>query len=205
MDTTPIDLFGAHKLRDSSSCSLMAAFGMPDFLMNSATARFVSIQKKKHRWMAERCLSMLTELRYVLTVLAENKVLVDTGQYAPKYRQRSYKDHENLVANELSTLPRYTAKVRLISGREHTIRTLPPPQKLSEQEIDERIAAIKQRMLFFNICKPYARVQAEIDRRQAMWRQRAEADIPSPPPIDTKGNGRRNKRQKPPERPNDDQ
>jgi hypothetical protein len=41
--------------------------------------------------MAERIVTMLTELRYVLSVLAEHPILVDTGQYVPRYRQRSYK------------------------------------------------------------------------------------------------------------------
>jgi type IV secretion system coupling TraD/TrwB family protein len=200
LHTEPIDLFGAHKLRD---CTRMAAFGKPDFLTDGA-ARFVSDQPKKYRWMAERIASMLTDLRYVLSVLSEHPILVDTGQYVPQYRQRTYQDQENLIANELSTLPRYTARVRLISGREHTIHTLPAPKMQSEQEIDERIASIKQRMLFFGICKPYAKVQAEIDLRQARWHQRAEADIPPPPPLHTNGR-RRNSRQKPPERPKDDQ
>jgi hypothetical protein len=194
LDTTSIDFFGAHKLL---GCGRMAHFGKPNFPADHAP-RFVSEQRKKHRWMAERCNQMLTELRYVLTVLSDNPILVDTGQYVPKYRQRSYQDQENFIANEISTLPRYTARVRLISGREHTIRTLPPPKKLTEREIDERIAAIKERMRFFGSITPYAHVQREIDLRQAMWRQRAEADIPSPPPLHT--NGRRNPRQKPPGR-----
>ena len=199
LHTTPINFLGEHRLRD---CSGMAVFGRPNFM--DIAPRFVSIQKRKNRWMAERIIAMLTELRYVLTVLAENPVLVDTGQYIPKFRQRTVQDEENHIANEISTLPRYTARVRLISGREHTIRTLPPPKKLSEQEIDERIAAIKERMRFFGICKPYTAVQAEIDLRQATWRERADADIPSPPPTHTNGR-RRNTRQKPPERPKDDQ
>jgi len=194
--TAPIELFGAHSLK---GCGMLAPFGKPAFLANGA-AEFVSAQRRKHRWMAEKFVAMLTDLRYVLTVLSEHPVLVDTGQYVPQYRQRSYQDQENLIANELSTLPRYTARVRLISGREHTIRTLPSPKQLCEGEIDERIAAIKQRMLFFDICKPYTKVQREIDLRQAMWRERADADIPPPPPLRTNGNGRRNGRQKSPAR-----
>jgi DNA helicase HerA-like ATPase len=197
--TEPRDLFGGpHSLRGFRDG--IKAFGTPAFLTDGA-ARFVSVQAKKHRWMAERIITMLTELRYVLTVLSEHPILVDTGQYVPKYRQRSYQDQDNLIANAISTLPRYTARVRLISGREHTIRTLPAPTQLSEREIDERIQAIKQRMLFFGICKPYAQVQAEIDLRQARWHERARADIPPPPPIHTSGNGRRNGRQKPKARP----
>jgi hypothetical protein len=192
--TAPIEIFGAHSLK---GCGMLAPFGKPTFLANGA-AEFVNNQRRKHRWMAEKFVTMLTELRYVLTVLSEHPVLVDTGQYVPQYRQRSYQDQENLIANELSTLPRYTARVRLISGREHPIRTLPAPKRLSEHEIDERITAIKQRMLFFGICKPYVQVLREIDIRQAMWRERADADIPPPPPLRTNANGRRNPRKKPP-------
>jgi len=185
-------------------------FGDPGFLQNApllsylkerhATKRVSHNGRKLWQTPGPSLIALVSLLRQTMQVLSKEPMLTDTGLFQPRYQLRSYIDQENLIANELSTLPRYTARVRLISGREHTIRTLPAPARLSEREIDERIAAIKQRMLFFGICKPYAQVQREIDLRQAMWRQRAEADIPPPPPLHTNGNGRRNGRQKSPAR-----
>jgi hypothetical protein len=151
--------------------------------------------KKRHFWMAEAWVELLKELRYCLEVLAkEDPILVDTGKYIPQYRQRTYQDQENLIANDLSQLPNYQARVRLLTG-EHTIMTRPAPALLSETEIDERIQAIKQRMLLTGICKPYTAVEAEIRKRHTLLRERADADVPPPPPSHS--NGRRNGRGKP--------
>src|SRR4029434_10972261 len=84
---------------------------------------------------------MHTALRQTLSVLATDPILVDTGQYQPKYMLRTYQDQENLVANALSQLPNYHAKARLLSG-EHDIKTNPPPLLFSEEEVEARIRAI---------------------------------------------------------------
>ena len=99
LKTESIEFFGPHHVRAFRDG--MASFGTPAFLTDRAD-RFVQSQHKNYRWMAERVVTMLTELRYVLTVLAQHPIMVDTGQYVPQYRQRSYQDQENLIANELS-------------------------------------------------------------------------------------------------------
>jgi hypothetical protein len=185
-----IEFFGPHYVRAFRDG--MASFGTPAFLTNSAP-RFVSIQSKKHQWMAERIVTMLTELRYVLAVLAESPILVDTGQYVPQYRQRSYQDQENLIANELSQLPNFHAKVRLLSG-EHTIKTRPSPPLVSEREAAERIRAIKERMLLLGFTTSAHAVEEEVAKRHEALRQRP-ASV-TPPPIHTTGN--RRGRTKPP-------
>ena len=190
--TESIEFCGPHRVRAFREG--MASFGTPAFLTNSAAA-FVKRQHNNYTWMAERIVSMLTELRYVLSVLAKHPILVDTGQYVPQYRQRTYQDQENLVANELSHMPNFHAKVRLVTGEEHTIRTHPAPLQLCETEIDERIRVIKKRMLFFGMTKPYAAVEAEIRKRQTLLRQQADADLPPQPPTPT--NGRRRRRPTP--------
>jgi hypothetical protein len=152
------------------------------------------MRAKYYPWMSEYLTTMITELRYCIGVLAtEDPILVDTGKYVPQMRQRIYQDQENLVANELSQLPNYQARVKILT-REHVIKTHPAPPLRTEREIDERIQAIKQRMLLTGICKPYQEVEAEIRERHALLRERAEANIP--PPLPTHSNGRRNPRGK---------
>ena len=172
----------------------MASFGTPAFLPDNA-ARFVKRQHKNYRWMAERIVSMLTELRYVLSVLATHPIMVDTGQYVPQYRQRSYQDQENLIANELSQLPNFHAKVRLLSG-EHTIKTRPAPALVSEGEVEARIRAIKERMLRQGYTTTAKAVEEEVRKRHEALRARPPSD--TPPPITTNGN--RRGRNKPPAR-----
>ena len=136
------------------------------------------MQSKKYRWMAERIVALLTELRYCMGALAADPILVDTGQYVPRYRQRSYHDQDNLVANELSQLPNFHAKVRLLSG-EHTIRTNPAPLLVSEPEVEARIRAIKERMLRQGYTRAAQAVEEEAGKRHEALRQRPP-DVPPP-------------------------
>jgi hypothetical protein len=111
---------------------------------------------------------------------------VDTGQFQPKYQLRTYADQENLVANELSQLPNYTAKIRLLSG-EHTIKTRPAPPLVSEVEVEARIRAIKERMQRLGYTTPAEAVEEEVRKRHELLRRRPDDD--APPPI--RANGRR--------------
>ena len=190
IDTTPIDLFGAHRMKD---CSRMAVFGKSNFL-NDYAARFVSLQKKKRRWMAERLVQMLTEFRYVLTVLSENPILVDTGQYVPKYRQRTYQDQENHISNILSSqLANYHAKVRVLTA-EHMIKMRPAPKLVSGPEVEARIREIKQRMLAMGFTKAAQAVDEEVAKRHEVLRQRPPGVVPQ-----VHATGRRNKGNQPPQ------
>ena len=132
---------------------------------------------------------MHTALRQTLAVLAKDPILVDTGQYQPKYQLRTYADQENLVANTLSQLPNYTAKVRLLSG-EHTIRTNPPPPRVTDREVEERIRAIKERMLREGYTKPAAAIEEEVRKRHEMLRARPPDDTPPPLHTNRRRNGR---------------
>src|SRR5262249_1738954 len=112
-----------------------------------------------------------------------------------KYRQRTYQDQENLVANTLSSqLPNFNAKVRLLTT-EHTIKMRPAPQLVSEQEVEARIQAIKQRMLTLGFTRAAQAVDEEVAKRHELLRQRPPGVVP---PIHT--TGRRNTRgNKPPQ------
>jgi hypothetical protein len=139
---------------------------------------------------------MLKSIREAMAILARDPILVDTGQFQPKYQLRTYADQENLVANELSQLPNYHAKVRLLTG-EHTIRTNPPPSLVSEREVEERIRAIKERMLLEGYTKSAAACDEEVAKRHELLRQRPASD--NPPLLHT--NGSRRGRGKPPAQP----
>jgi hypothetical protein len=173
IDTTPIDLFGEHRLKD---CSRMAAFGKPDFL--DIAPRFVGIQKRKNRWMAQRCLEMLTELRYVLTVLSENQILVDTGQLVPKYQLRTVSDQQNYNANSLTQQELFHARVKSLHG-EFTIRLSPPDEPMRAELVQERIRYIKQRMRERGVTRPAADVAEELRKRHELLREQANDAPPS--------------------------
>ncbi len=120
-------------------------------------------------------LRMLRALRGVLAILAREPVLVATGQYQPKYQLRTYQDQENLVSNELSQLPNYTAKVKLLTG-EHRIRTSPAPPLLPEREVDARIRTIKERMMREGVVTPAAAVEEAVRKRHEALRARPQGN-----------------------------
>jgi hypothetical protein len=124
---------------------------------------------------------MHTAIRETLAVLSKDPILVDTGQFQPKYQLRSYADQENMVSNFLSNqLPNYTAKVKLLTG-EHTINTRPAPAMVSEQEVEARIRAIKERMLRDGVTLPAAAIEEEVRKRHEALRARPDDD--NPPPL----------------------
>src|SRR2546421_11476017 len=106
---------------------------------------------------------MHTALRQTLAVLAKDPILVDTGQFQPKYQLRTFADEENRIANEISQLPNYHAKARLLSG-EHVLKTHPAPTLVSGQEVAARIRAIKERMLREGYTKSAAEVEEEVKK-----------------------------------------
>jgi transcription-repair coupling factor (superfamily II helicase) len=141
--------------------------------------------------------SMLTELRYVISVLAQSPILIDTGHMVPKYQLRTYQDQQNENANELSQLQNYHAKVKILT-REHLIQTMPPPAMPPEHEVQTRIAAIKARMLAEGYTRNFREVAEEIAKRHELLRHRPHSD--APPPSSTTGRPPRRLRQnqKPP-------
>ena len=100
-----------------------------------------------------------------------------------------------MVANEVSQLPNYTTKVRILT-KEHMIKTRPAPSLVSEREVEARIRSIKERMLRQGYTKSAAAVEEEVRKRHESLRQRPAADAQLP----NNTNGRRQGRQKPPPR-----
>jgi hypothetical protein len=148
---------------------------------------------KKYGWTAEAVKHMILDLRHCLAALAENPLLVDSGQYKPVYRQRGFHDVEAEIANLIKTQDNYVARVKVLTS-EHSIRTAPPPPLLPDEQINERINYIKNHMLNLGLCKPAHEVEEEVRLRHERLRQRNDG----PPPPHTNGTNRRRYRPRPP-------
>jgi hypothetical protein len=157
-----------------------SGFGEPSFIDKNQVEKFlkahdrkgvfgyVSQLKRREKEAAHALVNLITELRFVMDVLAEHPILVDTGQYQPKYQNRTYADVENQRACELTNQPNYQARVKLLSG-EHVIQTKESPQGLTGSQLAERIAQI-QAQTRQNYCKPRTAVEIEIRERQEALR-----------------------------------
>jgi hypothetical protein len=107
---------------------------------------------------------MIIELRYTMDMLAQYPILVDTGQYQPRYQNRTFADMENQIARDLTQQPNFQARVKLLSG-EHIIQTKKSSQGLTGSQLEDRIARI-QAQTRQNYCKPRIEVEREIRERQ---------------------------------------
>ena len=67
--------------------------------------------------MAERIITMLTELRACMHVLASSPIMVDTGQMVPKYQLRTVSDQQNYVANSLDTAAAFPREGQTLHAR----------------------------------------------------------------------------------------
>jgi hypothetical protein len=193
-DTNHGFLFGPYSLYDFAPSA--AKFGKPDFIEPQNAARYIASvvkYRKKDKEKAEAVVSMLTELRYCLRVLASNPILVDTGQQVPRYKLRTFADQQNAIANDLSQQGNYRARVKTLTG-EHTIRTHPLTTTLTEAQLAQRIGEIKRRMREQGLCRPAHEVEAEVRIRHERLRQRNDG----PPPPHTNGTNRRRYRPRPP-------
>jgi hypothetical protein len=129
-------------------------------------------------------LRMLRGLREVMQILSTEPLLEATGQYQPKYQQRTYADMVGERANELSSkLPNYHARVRLPSGEEHVVKTHPAPQGLTGERLAARITRIKRQMRFLGMTRPAAEIDEEIRKRHERLRGSTGSDE-SPPTRD---------------------
>jgi hypothetical protein len=184
-------------------------YGDPRFLQNQSLLTYLRTRKaeKKVSFNGKKILQtpgpslieLVTTLRQSLGVLSSAPLLTDTGLFQPKYQLRTYIDQENLIANELSTLPNYTARVKLPTG-EHTIRLSPAPAMVSEPELAARIHVIKERMLREGYTVKATTIEEAVAKRHEALRARPASDTPPP----KRSSGRRNNtNKKPPPSPDD--
>jgi hypothetical protein len=165
-------------------------FGEPYFIHKDYASKFITSRRKRDKQTSIAFVNMITELRYAMAILAEHPILVDTGQYQPKYQNRTYADMENEISRDLTQQPNFQAKVKLLAG-EHVIQTKESPPGLTGAQLAERIAQI-QTQTRENYCKPRLEVEKEIRERQERWRSgasttsRSTLRLPSeePPPLE---------------------
>ena len=154
-------------------------FGDPNFINKDSVAKFIGASSlKRARNATTAAVKMMTELRYTMDMLAQYPILVDTGQYQPKYQNRTFADMENEIARDLTQQPNFQAKVKLLSG-EHVIQAKNSPPGLTSSQLEERIAQI-QAQTRRNYCKPQLDVEKEIRERQERWRSSVSKE---PPPT----------------------
>jgi hypothetical protein len=169
--------FGPFSLRDFDPAA--AKFGQPRFTEPERAARYIAaVTSRKRRWMAQALVSMLTELRACMRVLASSPVLVDTGHMVPKYQLRTVSDQSNYIANALTQQPPFHARVKTLHG-EFTIRLSPPHKSTREELVQERIRSIKQRMRERGVTRPAAEVAEELRKRHELLRDQATDAPPS--------------------------
>jgi len=128
--------------------------------------RFLAWESQRQEF--NQMVNFIQLLRNVMDVLAAKPVLVDSGQWQPKYGpQRTYADMQNEIASHLANLPRFTAYVKIAEAQtvEHTIKTLTPDRGVSLRKLDERKARIRVRTRT-NYCRPRNEVEQEIAARQ---------------------------------------
>ena len=132
----------------------------------------------------------MEELKDVMQALADEPIYAGSGirqprkhtqlHYLPHPRktiphpQRTYADMVNDIANQLSSLPNYTARTRItVEGQtvEHTLKTFEPEKGLYGKPLQERIARIQARNIQEGILRKRADVEAEITQRQTQQPQ----------------------------------
>jgi hypothetical protein len=152
-------------------------FGDPNFISKEYATRFIDSHWKREKQAAIAVVNMITELRYAMAMLAQHPILVDTGQYQPKYQNRTYADMENEISRDLTQQPNFQAKVKLLSG-EHVIQAKESPPGLTGAQLAKRIAQIRAQTRK-NYCKPRLEVEREIRERQEKWRSGASTTLRS--------------------------
>jgi hypothetical protein len=111
--------------------------------------------------------------RKQITYLTHPRETITHPRVAIIHPQRTYQDVKNDIANQLSSMPDFTARTRItIEGQtvEHTIKTLEPEKGLFGKPLQERIADIQSRNKdpqYGGYCRPRKDVEAEITNRQS--------------------------------------
>ncbi len=142
----------------------------PDFLLhNNQIAQTISPN------VLSSAFGFMTSFRLTMQVLADDPILIDTGQHEPIYdKPRSYQDVQNEIANQLVGLPDFMARVRIKDDTEHLIQTLKPEKGLYGKALQERIERIRKQNITDGYIKDRATVEDEIIKRQSQWKQKAQ-------------------------------
>jgi hypothetical protein len=122
--------------------------------------------KSRYIWMAEAMVSMIKETRYCMEVLSREPIMVDTGKMQPRYQMQTHADREAEIGKEIALQPNFTARVKLVTGGEYTLRTKHTPQGLTGAALAERIEAVKRHCRALGYSRHYTEVIEELRKRQ---------------------------------------
>ena len=116
-------------------------------------------------------LAFIASLRLVMLVLADDPILINTGQHEPIYdKPRTYQDVQNEIATRLANLPKFTARVKMIGSDdkpvEHTVKTLKPERGFRGIALQDRIESIRANNIRDKYCLQRSDVEEEIRKRQ---------------------------------------
>lgn len=122
------------------------------------------------------------KMRQIIGELAMLPVQQESGLWTEEPIGRmSYADTAGKLANVLSNLPNFIARVRITNEAdelvEYIIRTLKPEQGLGEEKLKERIARIKRHMIGEKYVRSKAEVDREISKRHELLRQNGQQPL----------------------------
>jgi hypothetical protein len=113
-------------------------------------------------------------LRNVMRVLAKKPIMVESKHYEPIYDQpRTHAGVQNQIATELTTLPNYQAKIKLVNG-ERWIQTPPPMPGVSGHLLEARHTRVRERTRT-RYCRKRTEVENEMKLRQEQLSQEQSA------------------------------
>jgi hypothetical protein len=145
-------------------------FGKPWFVTPVNSQAYLSQitkgWKKRYVWMAEEMVSMLKGTRYCMEVLSREPIMVDTGKMQPRYQMQTHADREAEIGKEITLQQNFTARVKLVTGGEYTLRTKHAPQGLTDAALTERIETIKRHCRALGYTRHYTEVIEELRKRQ---------------------------------------
>lgn len=126
-----------------------------------------------------RTLSKLQELCILLTKEENRLPLLVPAEYETQpERPLTYAEMTQKIANDLTNLPKFTARVRIATEAglvEHTVKTLDPNQQPERPLFGQALQARRDRIRDRNIQNGYLRertvVEAEIRKRHGRWRK----------------------------------
>jgi hypothetical protein len=155
------------------------------------------------RLVAERIIWQLTELqnfiieclRFFPWHIAQNPIQIQSAQYEEPVRDKTQSEMVDIMAQELTNLPQYSAYVKVIDEEDGhqsvykgKIKTYPIDYAIEDMsEKGKRIESCKHMMNFrtglAGLTKKRDAIEAEIRERQERWRRAQTPTTPQPPPA----------------------
>jgi hypothetical protein len=108
------------------------------------------------------------QVRQVMRELALSPVEMDSGLMQEVPTEISSSEVERRIANDISQLPNFTARIRLVSG-EYTITTIKSTEMISQEALEKRKEQIRKNNLKNGHLRRATEVEEEIIQRQQSY------------------------------------